>query len=339
MTMNPTNFARYLTDFLSVYLTTQKNVSKNTIHSYRDTFKLLLKYCKEVKGIAIERISIDSLTAELIKGFLNWLELERKCSISTRNQRLASIHSFFRYIQSEEPTGIFHFQQVISIPIKKFEKKVLEHLSPEAIKLILEQPDKNSAKGRRDLTLLSVLYDTGARVQELIDIKVNDIILGPPGVILLNGKGNKLRRVPLMKNTIIMLQKYLLENDLNKQWKNHYPLFTNNQHDKLTKEGVAYIFDKYAKMARATSQVVSEKISPHVLRHSKAMHLLQAGVNLIYIRDFLGHVDIKTTEIYARTDSETKRKVLENAYPDIITDQLPDWGKDKNLLNWLSELK
>jgi len=337
--MNPTNFAKYLADFFSVYLTTQKNVSKNTIYSYRDTFKLLLKYCQEVKGIAIERIRIDSLTAELVKDFLNWIEHERKCSISTRNQRLASIHSFFRYIQGEEPAGIHHFQQVISIPIKKAEKKVLEHLSPGAMKLILEQPDKNSSKGRRDLTLLSLLYDTGARVQELIDIKVIDVTLDPPPVISLTGKGNKVRRVPLMKNTATLLQKYLSENDLNKQWKNQYPLFKNNQHNKLTKEGIAYILDKYVKMANATSKIVPNRVSPHVLRHSKAMHLLQAGVNLIYIRDFLGHVDLKTTEIYARTDTETKRKAIENAYPDIITGQLPDWSKDKGLLTWLSELK
>jgi site-specific recombinase XerD len=337
--MKPTNFARHLTDFFSVYLTTQKNVSKNTIYSYRDTFKLLLKFCQDVKGIAIERVSIDSLTAELIKDFLNWLEHERKCSISTRNQRLASIHSFFRYIQGEEPAGIHHFQQVISISIKKTEKKVFEHLSPEAMKLILEQPDKDSRKGRRDLTLLSVLYDTGARVQELIDIKVIDVTQDPPPVISLTGKGNKVRRVPLMKNTAALLQQYLLENDLNKQWKNQYPLFKNNQHNKLTKEGIAYILDKYAKLASAKSQIVPKRLSPHVLRHSKAMHLLQAGVNLIYIRDFLGHVDIKTTEIYARTDTETKRKAIENAYPEIITDQLPDWSRDEGLLTWLSELK
>ena len=189
------------------------------------------------------------------------------------------------------------------------------------------------------MTLLSVLYDTGARVQELIDIKVIDVTLDSPPVISLTGKGNKVRRVPLMKNTVTLLQKYLSENDLNKQWKNQYPLFTNNQHNKLTKEGIAYILDKYVKMTSAKSQIVPKRISPHVLRHSKAMHLLQAGVNLIYIRDFLGHVDLKTTELYARTDTETKRKAIENAYPDIITGQLPDWSKDKELLTWLSELK
>lgn len=337
--MKPTNFAKYLTGFFSNYLLVQKNVSKNTIYAYRDTFKLLLKYCQEVKRVTIERINMDILTAEMLKDFLNWLEYERKCSISTRNQRLASIHSFFRYVQIEDPAGIYHFQQVISIPMKKFEKKVIEHLSPRVIKLILEQPDKSSVKGKRNLTLLSVLYDTGARVQELIDIRICDVILLPPPVIVLTGKGNKVRRVPLMKNTAALLQIYISENDLNKQWKNKYPLFINSQHKKLTKEGVAYILNKYTKMARLSSSIVPEHVSPHVLRHSKAMHLLQAGVNLIYIRDFLGHVDIKTTEIYAKTDTETKREAIENAYPDIINSAMPDWNKDKELLVWLSDLK
>ena len=265
--MNPTNFAKYLTNFLTIYLSGQKNVSKNTILAYRDTFKLLLKYSQDVKGIPIERINMDTLSTDLIIDFLNWLESERKCSISTRNQRLASIHSFFRYVQGEDPSGIYHFQKVISIPVKKYEKTVVKHLSPEAMKMILEQPDKYSVKGRRDITMLSVLYDTGARVQELIDIKVCDVILDSPAVIVLTGKGNKVRRVPLMKNTLALLQSYLSENGLNKQWKNQYPLFVNNQHNKLTKEGVAYILNKYVTMARSVSISIPEHISPHVLRH------------------------------------------------------------------------
>ena len=337
--MKPTNFARYLTAFFTTYLSGQKNASKNTIYAYRDAFKLLLKYCQDIKGLVIENITLDVLTTELITGFLTWLEIDRKCSVSSRNQRLASIHSFFRYVQGEDPTGIYHFQQVISIPIKKAEKKLIEHLSPESMKLILEQPDKTTAKGRRDLTLLSVLYDTGARVQELIDIKVCDLTLESPSVVELTGKGNKIRRVPLMKNTVALLQSYLSGNGLDKQWKNQYPLFINNQKQKLTKEGVAYILNKYVTMARAKSPGISEHVSPHVLRHSKGMHLLQAGVNLIYIRDFLGHVDIRTTEIYAITDTETKRHAIEKAYPDIINSEMPDWGKDKELLSWLSALK
>jgi integrase/recombinase XerD len=337
--MKPTDFAKHLTEFLSVYLPSQKNVSKNTIHSYRDTFKLLIKYCQETKNIPAERITLDILTSGLLTGFLEWLETVRKCSISTRNQRLSAIHSFFRYVQAEEPAGLFHFQKVIAIPAKRAKKTVVEHLTSEAMKLLLEQPDRSCLKGRRDLTLMSVLYDTGARVQELIDIKVNDVILDTQAVVVLAGKGNKTRRVPLMKNTISLLERYIVENKLDKPWKNEYPLFTNNQKNKLTKEGVAYIISKYVELSRRTSTFVPSKVKPHMFRHSKAMHLLQAGVNLIYIRDFLGHVDLKTTEIYARTDTETKRKAIENAYPDLIDGNLPDWSKDQVLLTWLSELK
>jgi len=337
--MKPTNFARYLTEFFTTYLSGQKNASKNTIYAYRDAFKLLLKYCQDIKGFTIERITLDCLTAELITDFLIWLEINRKCSISTRNQRLAAIHSFFRYVQGEDLTGIYHFQQVISIPIKKTEKKLIEHLSPECMKHILEQPDRGTARGRRDSTLLSVLYDTGARVQELIDIKVCDLTLGSPSVVELTGKGNKVRRVPLMKNTVALLQAYLYGNDLDKQWKNQYPLFVNNQHRKLTKESIAYILNKYVTMARGTLSGIPERVYPHVLRYSKGMHLLQAGVNLIYIRDFLGHVDIRTTEIYAITDTEVKRHAIEKAYPEIISSEMPDWSKDKELISWLSALK
>jgi len=337
--MKPNDFAKYLTEFLTTYLQGQKNVSKNTILAYRDTFKLLLRYCRDMKSLPPERITMATLSAELITEFLEWLEGERKCSVSTRNQRLASIHSFFRYAQGEDPSGIYHFQKVIAIPIKKTEKTLVEHLTPEAIKLLLEQPDKHKAKGRRDLTLMSMLYDTGARVQEIIDVKVCDVILDTPAVIVLTGKGKKTRRVPIMKNTAKLLQVYLSENKLDEHWKSQYPLFTNNQHNKLTKEGISYIIAKYVESARKSSTIVPSKVKPHMFRHSKSMHLLHAGVNLIYIRDFLGHVDIKTTEIYSRTDTEVKRKAIENAYPELINSDLPDWNKDRELLSWLSDLK
>ncbi len=337
--MKPTNFAKHLTEFLSVYLPLQRNISKNTIYSYRDAFKLLIRYCQEKENLSAEKITLDILSSKLITNFLDWLENERKCRISTRNQRLAAINSFFRYVQSEEPSGMFHFQKIMAIPMKKMKKNVIEHLTPEAMKLLLEQPDKYTQKGRRDLTLLSVLYDTGARVQELIDIRVCDVILKKPAVIVLTGKGNKVRRVPIMKKAFILLEAYLSENRLNKPWKNEYPLFTNNQHNKLTKEGIAYIVAKYVESARSISNMLPPKVNVHMFRHSKAMHLLQAGVNLIYIRDFLGHVDIKTTEVYAKTDTETKRKAIENAYPDLIDSNLPDWNKNQDLLSWLSELK
>ncbi|HQS83655.1 MAG TPA: site-specific integrase [Alphaproteobacteria bacterium] len=145
--MKPTDFAKYLTEFLSRYLPEQKNVSKNTIRSYRDTFKLLITYCQEMKKIPAEKITLSVLSSEWITGFLEWLEGERKCSISTRNQRLAAIHSFFRYVQAEEPAGMFHFQKITAITIKKAKRTVVEYLTPEAIKLLLEQPDKHTPKG------------------------------------------------------------------------------------------------------------------------------------------------------------------------------------------------
>ena len=337
--MKPTNFAKHLTEFLSVYLPLQRNSSKNTIFSYRDTFKLLIRYCWEKENIPAERITMEILSSKLIASFLEWLENNRKNCISSRNLRLAAVHSFFRYVQSEEPAGIFHFQKIIAIPVKKTKKTLVEHLAPEAMKLLLEQPDKYTPKGRRDLTLMSILYDTAARVQELIDIRVGDVILDNPAVITLTGKGNKIRRVPLMKNAVLLLQNYLEENKLKQPEKNGNPLFINNQHNKLTKEGVAYIVAKYVKLARRSSSIVPPKVKVHMFRHSKAMHLLQADVNLIYIRDFLGHIDVKTTEIYAKTDTETKRKAIENAYPDLINNNLADWSEDQALLLWLSELE
>lgn len=336
--MKPTDFSMHLTAFLSDYLPIQKNVSRNTIRSYRDTFKLLLFFCEKEEAVPVEKLTMKKLSSERIERFLDWLETERNSSISTRNLRLTAIHSFFRYAQAESPESLYHYQKVLAIPVKKKHQAVVEHLSPEGIKILLEQPDKSTSQGRRDLTLISLMYDSGARVQEIIDLCVKDFIPGSNPVLILTGKGNKTRRVPIMKNTAVLLEAYISENRLGLAHKVNYPLFTNKQHNKLTKEGVAYVINKYAVMAHEVSDKVPEKVRCHMLRHSKAVHLLQAGVNLIYIRDFLGHSDIKTTEIYARADAELKRKALENAYPDLVDSNLPDWSENSDLMEWLSEL-
>ena len=186
--------------------------------------------------------------------------------------------------------------------------------------------------------MLCTLYDSGCRVQELADLKVKDVILDAQPVIVLTGKGNKTRRVPIMNNSVLLLKTYIQEQNLDKSWKSDYPLFENNQHHKLTKEGISYILMKYVAKARESSQSIPAKVSPHMLRHSKAMHLLQAGVALIYIRDFLGHNDIRTTEIYAKCDTESKRSAIESAYHDLIGSNLPDWNRDADLIEWLSKL-
>jgi len=337
--MKPTDFAHHLTHFFSVWLVKHRNASLNTVCSYRDTFKLLILYCQEQESIPPQKLTLSDLNPARVQRFLHWLQTDRSSSISTQNQRLAAIRSFCRYVQFEEPAALASLQQTMAMPVKKTAPPMIDYLTPEAMKLILEQPDRHCSWGRRDLTLLSVLYDSAARVQELVDVKVLDVTLQSPAVLQLKGKGGKSRRVPLMKNTASLLGSYLAENRLLTPNKSEYPLFVNRQHHALTREGVTYIVKKYASMARTHSSIVPPKVTAHMYRHSKAMHLLQAGVNLIYIRDFLGHTEVKTTEIYARADTETKRRAIESAYPDLIDHQLPDWSKDQELLTWLSELK
>jgi integrase/recombinase XerD len=336
--MKPTDFAQALTTYLSAHLPGQKNVSAHTIHSYRDTFKLLLRYCQHVRGLAIERLSLRDLDDQLVVSFLQWLETERHNRVATRNQRLACIHAFFRYLQTEDPVGVWSCQKILAIPMKKTPRPSPAHLTPEVLQMILAQPNRLTRNGRRDATLLAVLYDTGARVQELVDLRVRDVRLTPPPVLTLTGKGNKTRQVPLMSPITSLLKQYLDEWGVGRNGTQDDPVFFNRQRQKMTRAGVAFILDKYVAQARQHSAGIPEHVTPHTLRHTKAMHLLQAGVNLIYIRDLLGHVDIATTEIYARADTELKRKVLEQAYPELISDELPDWTKDDALLTWLSQL-
>ncbi len=212
--MKPTDFVEHLTTFLSEYLSVQKNASRHTISSYRDTFKLLLQYFGEELHIPPQKIKMDSLSHERISNFLIWLEEQRGCSISTRNQRLAAIRSFFKYAQYEEPERLAHFQKVIALPTKKAPRASVPYLSSDGMQALLAQPNKMTSKGIRDLTLLSFLYDSGCRVQELIDLRVRDVILNHAAVVILTGKGNKTRRVPLMKNTSALLQRYISENHL-----------------------------------------------------------------------------------------------------------------------------
>ena len=337
--MKETDFARYLTQFLTVYLPGHLGSKKNTLLSYRDSFSLLLKYCRDVENYAPEKLMITQIDRELVLRFLKWLEEERHCKITTRNQRLAAIHSFFSFLMVEAPQYMEQCQKVLSIPMKKADKPPLMYLPLDAVKGLLEQPDRNTPHGRRDAVLLSLLYDTGARVQELVDLKVCDINLNDTVTIVLTGKGGKSRIVPVMKPTGELLRQYIEGNGLSHPARSRNPLFTNRGNHPLTRAGVTYILKKYAAQAQGIGvKDISEEITPHWLRHSKAMHLLQSGVNLIYIRDLLGHSDVSTTEIYVRADETMKRKALLEAYESPSEEQLPTWKKDKDLLDWLKSL-
>lgn len=337
--MKPTDFAYHLTTYLSKYLPGKAGTSRNTILSYRDTFSLLLRFCSEDKAMTIEKITLKILTRELIDEFLTWLETQRGCAVSTRNQRLSAIHSFFRYLQLEEPGHLFTCQQILSICMKRTGRKVINYLTLDAVKTILEAPDTTCLMGRRDLVLLSLMYDTGARVQEIADLTVADVRLENPPTVKLTGKGNRSRLVPLMTPTAKLLEQYLSEHDLKLAEYGSRHMFQNRSRSKLTRAGIAYIFNKHVEAARMLHpELIPKKISPHCFRHSKAMHLLQSGVNLVYIRDFLGHATIKTTEMYARADSLMKRNALEKAYKITSPSEMPVWQQNHALLKWLKEL-
>lgn len=337
--MKPTDFSYHLTRYLSIYLPGTRGLSSNTIASRRDTFTLLLGFCRDIKGIAVEKVKIQTLSLELITDFLNWLEGNRGCRASTRNQRLASIKAFFKYLQLKAPEHILLCQQIMSIPLKKTDAGNIGYLGLEGIKAILDCIDINSGKDYRDLVLLSVLYDSGARVQEIADLKVGDIRLIKPETIKLTGKGRKTRIVPLMEPTVKLISGYLKKNRLCDDQHKQYPLFYNRSGKKLTRAGISYVVKKYVGYARELKpSLIPDVVSVHSFRHSKAMHMLQAGVPLIYIRDFLGHQEISTTEIYARCDGKMKREAFELAYYDLHSSKIPIWHKDDNLLIWLKSL-
>jgi len=333
-----TDFAYHLTNYLTVYLPSVKNFSINTIHSYRDTFKLFLLYCSEELKIPSVKLQIQLITPDILSGFIVWLKSKRGNSVSSANQRLAVFHSFFRYLQSREPQYIFQYQQILSVEMAKTSKPMIGYLSVEDLQTIFEQTDKSTRQGRRDSSLLHLLYDSGARVQELCDLQVSDVHLAGTPYVLLHGKGNKSRYVPVMTAVAAQIGVYIHENGLNQPQNMSMPLFYNQRRQKLTRAGVSYIVEKYVKMARKVSSRIPDKVTPHIFRHTKAMHLCQAGIDIIYIRDILGHVDLATTEIYAKMNIESIRDALENAYPDLPTGGLPDWRDDDSLMNMLNSL-
>jgi site-specific recombinase XerD len=340
--METTDFAKHLSAFLTRYLAGERNYSPNTILAYRDTFIQFINFMKDRKNVGVKRLTLDRITREDIIGFLDFIQQGRHCCNATRNYRLAALKSFFSYLQYENPERMYEWQKILSIKVKRHEKQTINYLSTDGIKLLLEQPDLNSPKGRRNLALLALIYDSGARVQEVIDLTPSSVRLDTPFTIRLLGKGRKARIVPLQEEQTVFLKNYMQENQLFEPYANHYPLFQNSRKERLTRAGVTYILKTYAGLARKINPaIIPEKISCHSLRHSKAMHLLQAGVNLVYIRDLLGHVSVQTTDVYARADSKQKREAFEKAYVDLNlhVDKSKSWEKDGNLLEWLKSLK
>lgn len=336
--MKPTDFSVHVTSFLTHYLAAQRNLSPNTIKAYRDVFTLLLRFCRDVRGFALERLSLAKIDASLVEAFLDHLANDRHVSISTQNHRLSALHAFFRYVQSEVPERLLQSQQILAIPLRRHPHPSVGYLSKEYLAQILARPDLHTRAGRRDAVLLSVLYDTGARVQELIDLNASDVRLDPPPQVRLMGKGRKMRAVPLMDATVKILRDHRRDNNLDRPEHADQPLFQNRQGGRLSRSGVRYLLQKYVEPVRHDHPGFTQPVSPHSFRHTKGMHLLHSGVPLEIIRDFLGHVDVKTTEIYARANLEMKRKALEKAADVTPLPKIPSWKQNKTLLEWLHSL-
>ena len=335
-----TDFANALTDFLGHYLTVECGYSANTVTTYSYTFTLFIEYMKTEELVRPEKLTLNEITKERIIGFLSWIEKDRKCSPSTRNARLGALHSFFGYLQYRNVAGMAKWQDILTIKCKKPGVPEMSYLTIEGMKLILRQPDLKTRKGRRDFVLLGLLYDSGCRVQELIDLTPSCFRFDETTTVRLFGKGGKARVVPLSETQVANLRQYMTEERLTSPERQCHPLFPNPQGSKISRMAVLNIVKKYQKMARKVSpELIPEDIGCHSFRHSKAMHMLEAEINLVYIRDFLGHVSTTTTEVYARASEKMKQKALSKLNPGIVQKGKTSWQNNKELLSYLKSLQ
>ena len=324
------NFSYYVTNYFKNYLSEVKNYSSNTIKSYKDTIIQLITYFENNK---IDYSNIQNIDYDVINNFLLYLEKENNLSISSRNQRLSAIHSLFKYIQKRELSYFDKCSQILSIEYKKTPNAIVSYMSIEEIKILLSIPNIKNDNEFRHLMILTLLYETGARVSELINIKLKDINLMNKPYIVLHGKGDKTRSIPISKDVLNMINIYITRFKIYEQ--NNY-LLGSKYSNKISRFGVQHIIDTYVKKAKEKyPNYFTQKITNHSFRHSRAMHLLESGVNLIYIRDILGHKSITTTEIYAKTNPEIKRKAIEENSQSINAKNKYSNATKNDLLNWL----
>ena len=337
MSRNSTDFARLVTGFLTDYLPLQRCYSSNTLLSYRDTLKLFLRFLGEEKGISPDSFYIKDFKRELVIEFLEWYR-RKGAGISAANQRLAAIKAFASYAQFESLESIAPLQEVSGIKAKKASPREISFLTVEQMSALINRPDINTHTGFRHRVVLTLLYDSGCRVQELCDITIGDIFLNATSMVRLHGKGNKYRTVVIADETAALLRNYIqryLQGALGAQL-----LITNRYRQKIDRDGIAYIIRKYAEEIYKEDPAFPRHVHCHMFRHSKAMHMLEAGINIIYIRDFLGHEDISTTMVYVRADNRLKNDAVNKLAPKVTEEtELPDWNKDKDLMQFLNSLK
>lgn len=334
----PNALARALRGFFADYLPRVRGMSPHTVRSYRDAFVLFLRFLAERRGRAVVELDLLDITPENVIAFLEHLEADRRNGAATRNARLAAIHAFARYAAASHPEHLELCQRILGVPFKRARQRVVEYLDADEIRALLDAPDRTTPDGRRDRALLLALFNTGARVQEILDVRPCDLQLVRPLQIRLRGKGRKERVCPLWPQTAETLRALLTERGLEPAATQ--PLFRNHRGEPLTRFGVCYLLHKYARRAEsAATTLAGKRVHPHALRHTTAVHLLQAGVDLVTISHWLGHASVETTNRYAAVDLETKRAALAKARPvGEIDPALAAWRTDTTVLVWLESL-
>lgn len=325
--------------FFQDYLTGQRGLSPNTILAYRDALKLFLAFLAGSSGKPAAQLRLEDLKAESVLAFLEEIEQKRKNCTATRNLRLAALRTFFQYMIGEDTIRSGQYQKIVSIPLKRSPRPVMGYLDIGEVQTVLDSIDRNTSKGSRDYALFSFLYNTGARVQEVVDATVGAVRFNAPPIVTLTGKGSKTRIVPLWQATATTLLDHLKQRGVEKQIDAR--LFVNARGKPLTRFGVAHILrTRIGPAATKCASLEGKRISPHTFRHATAMHLLQSGVDLTVIQRWLGHVQLATTHTYVEIDLEMKRKALAACTPPTETGNglRSILDNNRDVISWLEGL-
>jgi integrase/recombinase XerD len=341
-TYQPTSLGRSIVRFFQEYLPTLRGMSQHTIRSYRDGMILFLGFAARDCGRPIEALELADITTDRVGRFLAFLEAERENSIATRNTRLATMHTFARFLIAENPEHMVTLQQVLGVPFKRGARAApIEYLEEGEIEALLAGINQTTPTGRRDHAMFSLMFNTGARVQEILNLRVRDVRLDPPCQIRLVGKGNKVRICPIWPRTARLLKNLIHSQQGEGKHQNDEPVFLNARGTSMTRFGVRYLLRKYAAAgAMAVPTLVDKQIHPHSIRHTTAIHLLKAGVDFATISQWLGHASLNTTMRYARADIDLKRQALAQVFPEVLAP--PKGGafvfRGDDITGWLRRL-
>ncbi len=338
MTRVPNTLARSLREYFSDHLPRVRGMSPHTIQSYRDSLVLLLRFVASQQDRPVAALDIPLLDSKQVLAFLHHLEHERGNAVVTRNVRLAALHAFFRYVASQHPEHLDHCQRILGIPFKRSTPRVIDYLEFDELQAVFATVDRSTKDGRRDYALLTTMFNTGARVQEILNLRASDLQLIKPYQIRLFGKGRKERFCPIWPQTAQILRALCSERQLDMS--STAPIFLNHRGQPLTRFGVRYILAKYFDRAKASAPTLAKKrLHPHSMRHSTAIHLLKAGVDLTTISHWMGHESVNTTGKYAVVDLEMKRKALARTEP--LGEEIAEpaeWRHESSVLEWLEGL-